>query len=94
MIRTIQNKVLRRFFETGKADKLSIQGAANIARLGRILLTLDAAGKPGDLNVPGFSLHRLEDTPPCWPVRVTANWRVTFAWEAPDAIAVDLEDYH
>ncbi|CAO3440470.1 type II toxin-antitoxin system RelE/ParE family toxin [Azospirillum endophyticum] len=94
MIRTIQNKALRRFFETGKADKLPIQGAANIARLGRILLALDAAGKPEDLNLPGFYFHGLEGAPPRWSVRVTANWRVTFAWDAPDAIAVDLEDYH
>jgi plasmid maintenance system killer protein len=27
-------------------------------------------------------------------VRVTANYRLTFGWDHPDAIAVDLEDYH
>lgn len=59
MIRSIRNKALKRFFETGKSDKLSIQGAANIDRLGRILLVLDAAGKPDDLNLPGFHFHGL-----------------------------------
>lgn len=93
MIRSIRNKALKRYFETGKSDKLPVQGAANIARLGRILLALDAASKPDDLNLPGFHFHGLEGEER-WSVRVTANYRLTFAWEAPDAIAVDLEDYH
>lgn len=29
-----------------------------------------------------------------YSVRVTGNWRLTFAWEDGDAVAVDLEDYH
>ncbi len=93
MIRTIQNKALRRYFETSKADKLPVQGAA-IARVGRILLVLDAATKPEDMNLPGYHFHGLEGTPQRWSVRVTANYRITFAWDAPDAIDVDLEDYH
>lgn len=93
MIRTIQNKALRRHFETGKADKLPVQGAA-IARVGRILLALDAATKPEDMNLPGYHFHGLEGTPQRWSVRVTANYRITFAWDAPDAIDVDLEDDH
>lgn len=27
-------------------------------------------------------------------VRVSGNWRVTFKFEGPDAIAIDSEDYH
>jgi plasmid maintenance system killer protein len=29
-----------------------------------------------------------------YSVRVSANWRLTFAWEESDATQVDLEDYH
>ena len=45
------------------------------------------------MNLPGFYFHGLkgEDR---WSVRVTANWRLTFAWEDKDAVDVDLEDYH
>jgi proteic killer suppression protein len=29
-----------------------------------------------------------------WVVRVTGNWRITFGWEGPDAVEVDLDGYH
>lgn len=29
-----------------------------------------------------------------YSVRVSGNWRLTFAWEESDASQVDLEDYH
>jgi proteic killer suppression protein len=29
-----------------------------------------------------------------YSVRVTGNYRITFAWDGTDAIQVDLEDYH
>jgi len=29
-----------------------------------------------------------------WAVRVSGNWRLTFAFEGEDAILVDYQDYH
>ena len=29
-----------------------------------------------------------------WGMTVTKNWRITFRFEAGDAVEVDLEDYH
>jgi toxin HigB-1 len=29
-----------------------------------------------------------------WAVKVSGNWRVTFAFEDEDVIDVDYEDYH
>jgi toxin HigB-1 len=29
-----------------------------------------------------------------WTVRVSGNWRLTFAFEGKDAILVDYRDYH
>lgn len=92
MIDTIRSKPLRQFFETGRADKLPVQGAA-VARVSRILRALDAATKPEDMNLPGYHFHSLEGEPR-WSVRVTGNWRVTFGWDGGAAIDVDLEDYH
>ncbi len=46
------------------------------------------------MNLPGYHFHGLQGTPQRWSVRVTANYRITFAWDAPGAIDVDLEDYH
>jgi len=90
VIRTIRSKPLRGFFETGKASGLSVK---NVERVGRILRALDDAKKPEDTNLPGFHFHGLRGEPR-WSVRVTGNWRITFAWDGQDAIDVDLEDYH
>jgi proteic killer suppression protein len=54
---------------------------------------LDAAASPIDMHLPGFHFHRLRGKPLRYSVRVTANWRLTFAWDESDAIQVDLEDY-
>lgn len=49
------------------------------------------------MNVPGWHFHALTgDMRGRFSVRVTGNWRLTFAWDSngPHAIAVDYEDYH
>jgi proteic killer suppression protein len=64
------------------------------ARVARQLALLNAAVRPEDLDLPGFRFHGLNGKPKRYSVRVTANYRLTFGWDPPDAIAVDLEDYH
>lgn len=93
MIRSIRSKALKRYSETGKADKLPVQGSATLTRITRILTALDIATKPEDLDLPGWFFHGLEGEKR-WSVRVTANYRITFGWDAPDTIDIDLEDYH
>ncbi len=90
MIRTFREKALRVFFETGSPHRLSVQ---NTARVRRILLALDAATQPEQLNLPGYHFHGLQGERR-WSVRVTGNWRITFGWDATDALDVNLEDYH
>lgn len=90
MIRTFRSRPLRTFFESGAGFKLPVQ---NTARVRRILLVLDKAGVPEDMNLPGYYFHGLQGEPR-WSVRVTGNWRITFGWDGADAIDVDLEDYH
>ncbi len=47
------------------------------------------------MNVPGYYFHRLTGRDKDrYSLRVTANYRLTFAWLEEDAIDVDLEDYH
>ena len=56
---------------------------------------LDAASRAGDMNVPGWRLHRLRgDQKERWAVAVSGNLRLTFAFDGEDAVGVDLEDYH
>lgn len=90
VIRSFRNRALKRYFEAHDASGLSVP---NVARVGRMLRALDAATRPEQLNLPGHHWHALQGVGR-WSIRVTGNWRITFAWDGADAVAVDLEDYH
>ncbi len=90
MIRSFRDKALRTFFEADDSSRLSVP---NVARVRRMLLALDAASEPQQLNLPGFFFHGLRGERR-WSIRVSGNWRITFGWEGADAMDVDLEDYH
>ncbi|OBQ90017.1 type II toxin-antitoxin system RelE/ParE family toxin [Mesorhizobium sp. AA23] len=92
MIKTFRNKALQRFFETGKARGLSVQDDKRVAR---ILRALEAAARPQDMDLPGYHFHGLSGPDKGrFSVRVTGNYRITFAWDGEDATEVELEDYH
>lgn len=60
-----------------------------------MLLTLDAATAPEQMDLPGYRFHPLKgDRKGRFAVDVSGNWRLTFGWQGMDAIDVDLEDYH
>jgi proteic killer suppression protein len=47
------------------------------------------------MNLPGLDLHPLKGDPRgTWAVKVSGNWRITFAFVEKDADGVDYEDYH
>ena len=47
------------------------------------------------MNAPGWVLHPLKGKlADHWSVRVSGNWRLTFAFEEEDAVLVDYQDYH
>jgi toxin HigB-1 len=58
-----------------------------------MLRALSAAGRPEQMNLPGYHFHSLRGARR-WSIRVSGNWRVTFGWVGSNAIDVDLEDYH
>ena len=86
MIRSFRDKALQAYFETGQARRLSVR---NVERIGRILRALDDATAPEQLNLPGYYLHVLRGERR-WSIRVTGNWRITFGWDANDAIDVEF----
>jgi proteic killer suppression protein len=90
VIRRFCNRALKRYFEAGDPSGLPLP---YIARAGRILRALDAAGRPEQLNLSGFYWHMLQGEAH-WTIRVTGNWRITFGWDGADAVAADLEDFH
>jgi proteic killer suppression protein len=92
MIRSFRSKALRRYAETGDRSKLGIQ---NLRRLDTILERLETALVAEDMNIPGWRFHALKGKPAGrYAVDASGNWRVTFGWDAGDAVNVDLEDYH
>ncbi len=92
MIKTFRHKVLQAFFENG--SKAGIQ-PRHAPRLGNLLDQLDKAKSAGDMNLPGWRLHRLSGhLADHWSVWVNGNWRLTFTFDGQDAILVDYQDYH
>jgi proteic killer suppression protein len=92
VIRRFRHKALGQLFTAGDRRKIDARQASRILR---ILDRLDAAAKPEDLNLPGFDFHALKgDRKGTYSVSVSGNWRITFRYEAGDAIDVNLEDYH
>jgi proteic killer suppression protein len=92
MILSFRSRALKRFWERNDATKLP---ADRVTKIAMILDRLDASIKPGDMNLPGLGFHSLSgDMKGRYAVSVSANWRITFAWEEEDAVLVDFEDYH
>lgn len=93
MVRSFRSKALKKFAATGNGSKLPVP-AHNYGKVRRQLTALDAATTPEDMNLPGWRFHGLEGDPRRYAVDVTGNYRLTWGWDDPDAIEVDLEDYH
>ena len=92
MIKSFRHKGLKAFFETG--NKAGIR-PDHAPRLARQLRQLNDATSPADMNMPGWRLHPLSDNlSGHWSVTVNGNWRMTFMFEATDAVLVDYQDYH
>ena len=80
------------FFRTGNKAGIDPRHAA---RLRLQLGLLDGAEGPAGMNLPGWHLHPLRGSQKgTWAIRVDKNWRLTFAFDGPDATNVDYLDYH
>ena len=91
-IQGFRHKGLERFFTTGA--KAGIQ-AQHVERLRLILGRLQVSMIARDMNLPGLELHPLRGPRKgTWAVKVSGNWRVTFAYAGKDVEQVDYEDYH
>ncbi len=92
MIKSFRRKGLKAFYLTG--NKAGIP-AKYRDRLRLILVRLDAAHEPRDMNLPGLRLHKLSgQLKNFWAVDVSGNWRVIFRFEKQDAADVNYLDYH
>lgn len=91
-IKGFRHKGAERFFTTGAKSGIQSQLAE---RLRLILGRLNVSTSARDMNLPGLDLHQLRGSRKgTWAVKVSGNWRVTFAFAGRDAEHVDYEDYH
>jgi len=66
-----------------------------MAKIARILASLDEARRPEDVDLPGFRLHPLRgELDGFWSITVRANWLVIFRFAENEATDVDLIDYY
>jgi len=92
MIPGFRHKSLKLLFERDDRRKVPAEYAAKIAR---ILARLEEASEAGNMDLPGFRLHRLKGDPASfWLVTVSGNWRVIFRFEGGHASDVALVDGH
>lgn len=92
MILGFRHKNLERLFERDKRQGVP-PGLVN--KIVRILARLDEATQPGDMNLPGYQLHKLRGRlEGHWAVNASRNWRVTFRFTGEDVTDVNLIDYH
>jgi proteic killer suppression protein len=92
VIRKIRHRGLRKLYDHDDASGVNAQ---HVDKLREILLVLDAARAPNDVDLPGYRLHRLKPAKEGrWSIRVSGNWRVTFRFEGNDVTDVKYEDYH
>lgn len=92
MIESFRHRGLKRLYEQGDGSRVR---ADQLDRISDVLLHLDKAQEPGDLDLPGYRLHPLKgDLKGYWSVTISRNWRITFRFEDGDAYEVGLVDYH
>ena len=92
MIKSFRHSGIEKFFVAGSkagtqpahANKLSVQ-----------LFQLNRSKSASDMDAPGWGLHPLRgELKHHWAVKVSGNWRLTFAFEGEHVILVDYHDYH
>ena len=92
MIQSFRHRGLRQLYNGRGQGRLPPE---HVEKLTDILATLDYSRIPGDMDLPGYRLHRLRGRlSNHYAVSVSSNWRVTFRFEDGDVFDVDYVDYH
>jgi toxin HigB-1 len=91
MIRSFRHKGLAELFADGTTRRIDRKMHERICER---LDALDAATQPADLNIPGYSFHKLHGAPTRYTVHVNGPWCITFEFDGENATRVDFEQYH
>ena len=86
------HRALQRLYDRGDVQRLPPD---LVPRIRRMLTALDEATVPRHVDLPGWRLHPMKGSRSGqWSLRVSANWRLVFRFDAGEAVDVDLIDYH
>ncbi|MEX5586543.1 MAG: type II toxin-antitoxin system RelE/ParE family toxin [Gammaproteobacteria bacterium] len=92
MIRSFRHKGLKILYQRG--DTFGVR-ADHVARLRRLLASLEVAQTPSNMDRPGYRLHLLRGKfDGFWAVSVSGNWRLVFRFIGTDVELIDYLDYH
>lgn len=92
MIKTFRHKGLRSLYISGSTRGVRVD---HVARLRRLLASLEHATAPQHMDRPGNSLYLLKgDLADFWSVSVSGNWRLIYRFDGVDVELVDYLDYH
>jgi len=80
------------YFEDGNGSKLPHE---HLSKIARILSALDAISSEDDIKALGSGIHKLSgNMKDFWSIKVSANYRIIFRFEAGEVFDVDYLDYH
>ena len=92
MIKSIQHKGLRLYYEKADGSKLP---AEQLRKIVRTFDALDAVSTVDDILALGAGIHKLSgDLKDYWSIKVSPNYRIIFRFEAGDIFDIDYLDYH
>ncbi len=92
MIKSIQHKGLRKYYEEGDGSKLPPQ---YLRKINRIFDQLEAITSVSDIQGMGSGTHKLMGSlADFWAISVSPNYRIIFRFENGDIYDVDYLDYH
>lgn len=92
MIKSIDHKRLRLFYEKGNGSKLP---AEYLSKIARVLDALDAVTSEDDIKALGLGVHKLTgDLTGFWSIKISPNYRIIFRFFKGDIYEVNYLDYH
>ena len=90
MIKSFKHKRLEKFFLSGSMKGINPDHARKISM---ILLMLQRAKVPEDMNFVGSRLHKYTNSN-IWSVDVSGNYRILFKFENNDTYDINYQDPH
>jgi len=92
MIESINHKGLRLYYEEGLESKLPSE---QLSKIKRIFDALDAVANEKDIKALGSGIHKLSgNMKDFWSIKISANFRIVFRFEAGNIHEVYYLDYH